>query len=182
MAGRLAGTWFLTAAYNHNKTRIDKRLQPLSTTIPGLILLGRQEGLRFTDGQPKSKIVLSADGDIGNFGVTARTTRYGKVIALEATAPLAPNATSLTALGPDDQVLSAKWITDLELRYKLMKRINLAVGSNNVFDVYPDRRPYGARPVGGSYPQQFQYIPYSASGSPFGFNGRFVYGRVSVDF
>ncbi|MBA3667396.1 MAG: TonB-dependent receptor [Sphingomonas sp.] len=176
------GTWNLTAAYNHTTTKIDKRLSPLSTTIPGLVLLGRQEGLRFTDGQPKSKIVLSADGEIRDFGLTARTTRYGKVVALEATRPLAPDAASLTALGPDDQILSAKWITDLELRYKLLGRVGLAVGANNLFDVYPDRRPFGKRPDGGNYPQNFQYIPYSASGSPFGFNGRFLYGRVSVDF
>jgi iron complex outermembrane receptor protein len=180
--GGSLGSWFFTAAYNHNKTKIDKRLSPLSTTIPNLILLGRVEGLRFTDGQPKSKVVLSADGDFGNLGVTARTTRYGKALAPDAAAPLAPNAASLTALGPDDQILSAKWITDLELRYKLLKRINLAVGANNLFDVYPDVRPFGPRPTTGVYPQNFQYIPYSASGSPFGFNGRFLYGRVSVDF
>ena len=176
------GNWSLTAAYNHNKTKIDKRLQPLSTTIPGLVLLARQEGLRFTDGQPKSKIVLGADGDIGKLGITARTTRYGKVIALEGTLPLAPNAASLTALGPDDQILSAKWITDLEFRYKLLPHVGIALGANNLFDVYPDRRPYGIRPDGGNYPQQFQYIPYAASASPFGFNGRFLYGRLSVDF
>ena len=176
------GSWNLTAALNITKTEIDKRLSPLSTTIPGLILLGRQEGLRFTRGQPRSKIVLGADGDIRGIGITARTTRYGKVVALEATAPLAPNQTSLTALGPDDQILGAKWITDLELRYKLFDRFGLALGANNLFDVYPDRRPYGKRPDGGNYPQNFQYLPYSASGSPFGFNGRFLYGRVSVDF
>jgi iron complex outermembrane receptor protein len=180
--GGSLGSWFLTAAYNRNKTKIDRRLSPLSTSIPDLILLGRQEGLRFTDGQPKSKVVLSADGDIRGFGITARTTRYGKVVALDAAAALAPNLGSLTALGPDDQVLSPKWITDLEIRYKLMDRIGLAIGANNVFDVYPDVRPFGPRPVGGVYPQNFQYIPYSASGSPFGFNGRFVYGRISVDF
>jgi iron complex outermembrane receptor protein len=176
------GNWNVTAAFNRTRTKIDKRLQPLSTTIPGLVLLGRVEGLRFTDAQPKSKIVLSADGEIGNFGLTARTTRYGKTLALESTAPLSPNQTSLTALGPDDQVLSAKWITDLELRYKLFDRVGLALGANNLFDVYPDRRPYGRRADPGSYPQNFQYIPYSGASSPFGFNGRFLYGRVSVDF
>ena len=51
-----------------------------------------------------------------------------------------------------------------------------------VFDVYPDRRPIGARPYGGFYPQNFQYIPYAANASPFGVNGRFLYGRISVDF
>ncbi len=59
-----------------------------SRTIPGLVLFGRVEGIRFTDGQPRDKIVLSADGDIGNFGITARTTRYGKVVSPGAAAPL----------------------------------------------------------------------------------------------
>ena len=152
------------------------------SAVPGLVLFGREQGLRFTKGQPRSKIVLSADGEISDFGVTARTTRYGKTLALDAAAPLPPNAADLTAIGPDDQWLGAKWITDLELRYNLLKRIDLAVGANNVFDVYPDRRPWGARPVGGVYPQNFQYIPYSGGGSPFGFNGRFLYARVGVGF
>ena len=89
--------------------------------------------------------------------------------------------TSLTAFGPDDIFLKAKWITDLELRYKLAARIDLAVGANNLFDVYPDRSPFGARPTGGVFPANQQYIPYSIF-SPFGFNGRFLYGRVGVSF
>ena len=64
------GRWTLTAAYNHNKTKIDKRLNALGplAPIPGLVLFGRVEGIRFTEGQPRDKIVLSADGDIGEFG------------------------------------------------------------------------------------------------------------------
>jgi len=178
------GSWLLTAAYNRNKTKIDKRLNPLGplSALPGLVLFGREQGLRFTKGQPSSKIVLSADGEISDFGLTARTTRYGKALALDAAAPLPPNQADLEAIGPDDQWLSAKWITDLEVRYTLMKRIDLAVGANNVFDVYPDRRPFGPRPTTGVYPQNFQYIPYSGGGSPFGFNGRFLYARVGVGF
>jgi iron complex outermembrane receptor protein len=184
-AGEL-GHWNLTAAYNYNKSKIDKRLNALGplATIPGLVLFGRIEGIRFTNGQPRDKIVLSADGEKGDFGLTARTTRYGKVISPGATAPLAPNATSLTALGPDDIQLSAKWITDLELRYKAMHRIELAVGADNLFDVYPDRSPFGPRPAavgGGLYPVNQIYIPYSIF-SPFGFNGRFLYARASVNF
>ena len=178
------GSWLFTAAYNQNKTRIDKRINPLGplSSVPGLVLFGREQGLRFTDGQPKNKIVLSADGERGAFGLTARTTRYGSALALEATAPLPPNQADLTALGPDDQRLGAKWITDLELRYKLLERIDLAVGANNLFDVYPDRRPFGPRPTTGFYPQNFQYINYSGGGSPFGFNGRFLYARIGIGF
>jgi iron complex outermembrane receptor protein len=178
------GRWTLTAAYNSSKNKIDRRINNLGplATIPGIILFGRVEGIRFTDGQPKDKIVLSADGEIGDFGLTARTTRFGKVIAPGATAPLA-DPTSLTLLGPDDIVLGAKWITDLELRYKAFDTLELAIGADNIFDIYPDRSPFGPRPaaIGGQYPINQYYLPYSGF-SPFGFNGRFLYGRVSVTF
>jgi len=178
------GRWNLTAAYNYNKQKIDKRLNELGplAQIPGLVLFGRIEGIRFTDGQPRDKIVLSADGDIGKFGVTARTTRYGKVISPQGT-PLAPNQTSLTAFAPDDIFLSAKWVTDAEVRLNGGNGVEFAIGANNLFDVYPDRSPFGPRPasVGGVYPANQIYIAYSIF-SPFGFNGRFVYGRVSVNF
>ena len=147
------------------------------------MLFGRQEGLRFTKGQPKDKVVLSGDGDIGRFGVTARTTRYGKVLSPGAVAPPA-NPTSLTDVGPDDILLSAKWVTDLEVRLKHSSGVEFAIGANNLFDVYPDRSPFGPRPAsvgGGSYPANQIYIPYSIF-SPFGFNGRFVYGRASINF
>jgi iron complex outermembrane receptor protein len=104
------------------------------------------------------------------------------VVSPGATNPIG-NATSLTAFGPDDIFLRPKWITDLELRFDAGAGIELAAGANNVFDVYPDRSPFGARPasVGGTFPANQQYIPFSIF-SPFGFNGRFVYGRVSVEF
>jgi iron complex outermembrane recepter protein len=178
------GSWNLTAAYNYNKSKIDERLNTLGplAQIPGLVLFGRIEGIRFTHGQPRDKIVLSADGDIRDFGVTARTTRYGKVVSPGAAAPLTPNQLSLTEFGPDDIFLSAKWITDLEARWK-PGRFELAIGANNLFDVYPDRSPFGARPasIGGTFPVNQEFIPFSIF-SPFGFNGRFVYGRAAVNF
>ena len=181
--GGALGNWTLTAAYNYNKTKIDKRLSALGplASIPGLVLFGRVEGIRFTEGQPRDKIVLSADGDLGNFGLTARTTRYGKVISPGAADPVA-NPTSLTAIGPDDIFLGRKWITDLELRYKPGgNRMEFALGANNLFDVYPDRSPFGPRPTAGTFPANQIYIPYSVF-SPFGFNGRYLYGRASVSF
>jgi iron complex outermembrane receptor protein len=178
------GRWNLTAAYNYTKTKIDKRLNALGplATIPGLVLFGRIEGIRFTDGQPRDKIVLTADGDFGKLGLTARTTRYGKVISPGAAAPIT-DPTSLTALGPDDILLRAKWISDLELRYKAFDKVELAIGADNLFDVYPDRSPFGPRPasIGGVYPANQIYIPFSIF-SPFGFNGRYLYGRVAVNF
>ena len=178
------GHWNLTAAYNYTENKIDRRLNNLGALaqIPGLVLFGRVEGLRFERGQPRTKLVLATDGKIAGVSVNARTTRYGSVISPETTAPLGANATSLTALGPDDQVLSPKWITDLSLGYEF-RGVQLMVGADNIFDIYPDRRPYGARPasVGGSYPATYQFLPYS-NFSPFGFNGRFVYVKGAISF
>lgn len=178
------GAWNFSAAYNYTQNQIDKRLNNLGplATIPGLALFGRVEGIRFERGQPKDKVVLATDGKIAGIGLSARTTRYGSVISPETTAPLGADATSLTALGPDDQKLSPKWITDFSISYEL-HGVQLTVGVENAFDVYPDRRPYGLRPttVGGSYPVTYQFLPYSGF-SPFGFNGRFLYARAAINF
>ncbi len=179
------GNWSLSAAYNHNTNSIDKRINALGplAQIPNLILFGRVEGTRFTDGQPKDKLVLSADGTLGAFGLSAKTTRYGKVTSPGAAAPIT-NPLSLTDLGPDDLILKPKWITDLEVRFTFKKHATFAFGANNLFDIYPTGFPRGNRPAsagGGQYPISNYYIPYSGF-SPFGFNGRFLYGRFTAEF
>ena len=177
------GSWTLTAAYNRNRTRITDRAPPPGalSTVANLVLFGRTESIRFTHGQPRDKIVLSADGDMGQFGLTARTTRYGKVISPSASLPPAPNQLDLNMILPDDIRLGRKWITDLEARWKPGGGATFALGANNLFDVYPDRSPFGIRPDGGVYPSNQIFFPYSTF-SPFGFNGRFIYGRASIDF
>jgi iron complex outermembrane receptor protein len=70
----------------------------------------------------------------------------------------------------------------MEVRYEIADRAEFALGANNVFDVYPDRRPVGPSVTGApAYPVNFYFLPYTGF-SPFGFNGRYVYGRMSVQF
>ena len=89
--------------------------------------------------------------------------------------------------GVQDIHLAAKWITDLELRFKPMgDRLTLALGGNNIFDVYPTNTPLGQAvdPDSGAtvnLPATRYVTPFS-NFSPFGFNGRFLSGRVSVNF
>jgi iron complex outermembrane receptor protein len=168
----------LTGGFNYNKTKIKRTLAapgPLAN-IPGLVLFGRQESLRLVQGQPTTKVNLSADWDRDWFGATLRTTRYGKV--LDAGAP---------ASGVQDIHLAAKWLTDLELRFKPMgDRFTFALGGNNLFDVYPTNTPRGQAvdPVSGAtvnLPASRYVTPFS-NFSPFGFNGRYLYGRLDVTF
>ena len=166
----------LTGGFNLNKTKITRNaaVPGALATIPGLVLFSRLESLRLTHGQPRSKINASADYEHNWFGATLRATRYGKV--------LAAGADEFT-----DVNLKAKTITDLELRFKPMgDRFTLALGSNNIFDVYPTNTPRGRAidPATGlerNYGDTNYALPFS-SFSPFGFNGRFLYGRLSANF
>lgn len=155
----------LNAGYNVTSTEItDRAILP---TLPGLTLFGRQESLRLTDGQPQDKINFGIDWDSGIFSASFRGNRYGEV--------LVPGVDAAR-----DQVLGAEWLFDLELRAKPLDSVEVAIGANNLFDQYPDTVRAGL--VGGqNYGLNGYFIPYS-SFTPFGFNGRYLYGRVSVSF
>ena len=159
------GSFRLTAGFNRNTTEITDRAV-LPNTL-NLTLFGRQESLRITDGQPRDKFNVGVDWDSGIFGATLRGNRYGEV--------LVPGIDAAR-----DQVLGSEWVVDLEVRAEPFEGVEFALGANNLFDQYPDRVRAGL--VGGqNYGLNGYFIPFSQF-SPFGFNGRYVYGRVSVSF
>jgi len=175
----LGGRLNLTAGLNLNKTKIRKVLAvpgALAEVPEPFVLFGRQESLRLVKGQPRNKINLSANYDRNWLGLTLRTTRYGKVLDAGA-----------TATGVQDIPLAAKWITDVEARFKPFgETVQFALGANNLFDIYPTNTPRGQviDPVTGlpvNLPVTRYATPFS-SFSPFGFNGRFIYGRISVKY
>ncbi|MGQ3101917.1 MAG: TonB-dependent receptor plug domain-containing protein [Sphingopyxis solisilvae] len=169
-----AGRFTLTAGYNINDTKITDR-----RTFSGFTaqrLFARPESFRLTDGQPSNKFNAGIDWESGPAGMTLRANRYGKVFlpgpSLDITIP--------KGAAPGDVTLSPKWIVDLELRFRPVQAVQLAVGANNLLDEYPDRLPFGT--VNGfNFGLNNSFLPYSSQ-SPFGFSGRFVYGRMSVDF
>ncbi|EIL99447.1 hypothetical protein RHOFW104T7_00600 [Rhodanobacter thiooxydans] len=75
---------------------------------------------------------------------------------------------------PDDvSHYRGKTLVDLEARYKFNDTFSVAVGGNNVFNTYPDREQNATL--------QFLGVKYALT-SPFGFNGAFLYGRVTASF
>lgn len=174
------GTLKLSAGYNLNNTEITDR-----RTFSGFAaqrLFARQESFRLTDGQPKNKLNISLDWDYEAFGLTLRTNRFGEVFLPSSFSTAANNANIALAPGevPGDIFLAPKWVTDLELRINPIEDLSIAFGANNLFDVYPDRLPFGTVD-GVNFGFNNSFLPYSSQ-SPFGFSGRFVYGRVSYDF
>lgn len=155
----------LTAGYNQNRTTItDRAILP---TLPGLTLFGRQNSIQLTDGQPSDKFNVGVDWDLGILSATFRGNRYGEVVS--------PGVDAAR-----DQTFGAEWVFDLEVRVRPNDAFEVAVGANNLFDQYPDR-PFAGVVDGQNYGLNNYFLAYS-SFSPFGFNGRFVYGRVSINF
>jgi iron complex outermembrane receptor protein len=177
--GRLSAT----AGFNYNKTTITRLLAapgPLAN-IPGLVLFGRQEQGRLNRGQPRTKLNLGLDYEVGRLGLTFRANRFGKV---EATGGEIGPAGSLVF---NDNFLKAQWVSDAEARFDLWDRVEIAVGANNIFDTYPTPVPVGQAGVSATngaavfFPQTNYVAPFS-NYSPSGFNGRFIYARAAVRF
>ena len=164
----------LSAAYNWNRTRVT-RVDTLPANLSGLrsSLFDRVEQSRIEVGNPENNLILGAMYTLAKLGVNARTQRYGQVTSL-GTAPS-------NAFGPLDQIFSPKWITDVSANYTV-GRANVSIGADNVFDVYPDRNNNNgniatlAAENGGT--SNFGIFPYAGI-SPFGFNGRFVYAKLT---
>jgi iron complex outermembrane receptor protein len=173
------GKLSLTGGYNWNDVAITgRRTNPGNLAqVPGIDLFGRLESLRIERGQPRDRINLGADWEWGWLSATLRTNRFGEVFS--------PGATPI-----NDLLLKPRWITDLEFRLTpeggFIEGVQLAVGANNLFDVYPTVAPTG-RAIDPLTGQQANlsvnnyFLPFS-SFSPFGFNGRFLYARLSYQF
>jgi iron complex outermembrane recepter protein len=170
-----AGKFGLIGGFNWNQTRITGRNSAPGALgqVPGINLFGRLESLRIERGQPDTKLNIGIDYDWQWLGVTVRANRYGNV--------LAPGNDAF-----NDVELRPRTIIDSEIRVQPLPGIELAIGANNLFDIYPTANPTGLGPdpatgATRNFSVNNYFLPFS-SFSPFGFNGRFVYARASYRF
>lgn len=188
----------LTAAYNHNTTRL-RRISATPSQITGLgittPLFDIVERTRVEYGQPQDKVALGANLKFGIFTVDARTTRYGDVEQVALTNQTPANV-ALAALGSTSfrtlptqsgsagnldviQRLDAKWVTDLSVTGRITRNVALTVGANNLFNVYPSENIRSTPALTGA--DTSGAFPYSEF-SPFGFSGGYYYARIGVNF
>jgi len=155
------GRFDLALAANFNDVDVlrvpDNTAANLSPAPP---LFVRSRILTLEKGTPETKIIGSIDWALGRAGATLRGTYYDSVLQ-PGTTPAA------------DLRTGQKFIVDLEARYQILDGVRLAIGANNLFDVYPDAVPASLNTTGVTA------FPFY---SPFGFNGRFVYARLNLSF
>ena len=167
-----ASTLRLTGGYNHTATKVTH----VDPTPPALgqfqeQLFDRIERGRIESGQPRNSAKLSVNYEHRNLGVALHNSHYGQVTFRASGA-----RGDTTSLGvPADQRFGPRLITDLDLSYRFFDRLTLAAGAQNLFDVYPARN---FRDPNNRDNSNFGIFVYNGI-SPFGFNGRFVYGRVA---
>jgi iron complex outermembrane receptor protein len=163
----------ITTGYNHSSSEVTRIVVPTPPQLGDLteVLFGRVEVTRLEKGQPRNNFLFNAAYDRGAFSVSARTQRFGEVTIEQPV--LTPQ--------PPGQTFAAKWITDVNAGYTFFRRVRFSVGADNVFDVYPDENSDKGNGTSYSGNSNFGIFPYNGV-SPFGFNGRFFYGRVSYGF
>ncbi|MBT8348730.1 MAG: TonB-dependent receptor, partial [Sulfurovum sp.] len=151
-------------SYHSNRTKITK-----INTAPSIlgtdgesIIIGEAAKNTITMGQPQDNIKIYSRYEYNNFATTLNINRYGSY--------------SSTLSGEVDD-FTPKWITDLEVNYTFNENFHVAIGAENLFDIYPDKFPnYPSPHVSAS--GMLQYPEFS----PFGFNGAFYYFRLGVSF
>jgi iron complex outermembrane receptor protein len=145
----------LQAAYNRTSTRV-VRVSPTPPQLAGFenILFGEQSQRLYTCGQPQDNVRLTEDWQKERAGIVLREGRYGRFCSIEAA----------------DQTFRAKWVTDVELSYRMGKS-TAAFGVEDLFNIFPDPNiPLTANRGTRTFPRN----------SPFGFGGRYLYARLSV--
>jgi iron complex outermembrane receptor protein len=161
-----AGRFDFTLVANFNDTKVTK-VPPPSAALGQIYapdapppLFGRVNVLTFEEGNPSDKFSGVVNWTMDRFGATLRATRYGEALDPGTSAAL-------------DFTLGSKTLLDLEARMDVTDHVKLAIGAENLTDEYPDAFEVNRNGTGNT--------PFS-NYSPFGRSGRFIYGRLSVNF
>ncbi|WP_010523353.1 TonB-dependent receptor [Aquimarina agarivorans] len=129
-----------------------------------------QEEAFLTVAQPRTKLSLTNNLSYKKHNILLRNTFFGEVIDPDDFAGTA--RFDLKDPSPV-AVYTARIITDLTYSTSLANGVNIAVGANNLFDVYPSEN-IPTNTAGD------QFV-YSRRVSQFGYTGRFIFARMNFD-
>ena len=172
----LGGDFNLTAAANFTETDVVSIYTPQNSALGGVNpgdVFSEQAISIIEEWQPQDRISLSSLYTIDNVSINLSFNRYGEY----------------TVTDGGSQTYGAEVLTDLRINYQVTDDLSFNIGSNNLFDVYPDKNTIGNSRSGTiedasgnivvSSPGVFTYSRRSA---PFGFNGAFYYAGAEFKF
>lgn len=103
-----------------------------------------------------------------------RQTRYGETTNMLQYQDWGPKALQYSVTDFYQFKNSPRWLTDLEIGYRVNKNWHIAVGGNNLFNIRPRRVPQSVNYLGA-------YI-YDQSSAQVPMTGGYYYGRVNATF
>lgn len=115
---------------------------------------GKREKAFLLASAPKSKFGLNFNYSREKLDAGLAFTRFSKVVLVD--------------YNNEDDVYSAKVVTDLTVGYKLSKELKLSLGANNLFNIYPDKQDEQGNTEAGGYWDAVQ----------MGFSGAYYYARL----
>jgi len=122
-----------------------------------------------SDATPEFKVIMQAYWTLDKWSVNLRGTVFG------------PESELTTDPGNDQPFtvsIPTTFIMDLDVGYKVTSNLKLDMGANNLFNTYPPSAPIvNGQPADGSL---VFHDPYGIS--PWGVNGGYYYGRVTLTF
>ncbi|MCI1546796.1 MAG: TonB-dependent receptor [Acetobacter indonesiensis] len=164
------GNLTTTMALDLNRTRLHHN----GLGTDGQELLNAQNIGYITTAYPRSKIILNAFYTIGSWDVNIRQTRYGETTNMLQYQDWGPKALQYSVTDFYQFKNSPRWLTDLEIGYRVNKNWHIAVGGNNLFNIRPRRVPQSVNYLGA-------YI-YDQSSAQVPMTGGYYYGRVNATF
>lgn len=155
-AGR--GKLNLSLLYNYNNNQVDNQLNNIPSIFNGQedVYYGPQERSLIESNTPKHKGTFAVNYNIDKWNFLLRNTYFGEVIR---------DGFPFGGI----QKHNGKVVTDLTLAYKITPKVQISLGANNLFDVFPDKQIYE-----NSYFGVFKYAPVQ-----MGTTGAYYFGRMS---
>ena len=137
------------------------------------IIFGSQDRSILTEWQPNTRLQGTADYTIGRFRLGGGLRYFGSWWVQEGASAR--------------QEFGGKWLTDLDLGMRIWEKTELTLGVHNLFNVVPDENMVGQSRSGRLEDSAGNVIidspgifVFSRRSAPFGFNGGFLYARLSV--
>lgn len=166
----------LTLAANVTKTDVKHLFTPNGsalTALPVETVFSAHDIAIIEDWQPESRVSASANYQMQQWRFNLALNYFGQYSVIDG----------------EQQTYGGKLLSDIRIAYQLQHNIELYLGSNNLFDVYPDKNTIGNSRAGtiiddaaNTIVESDGVFQYSRRSAPFGYNGAYFYTGLKVTF
>lgn len=166
----------ITLAANFTNTQVERLFTPNNSALSNVAvddIFSKHDVAIIESWQPESRINFNTHYRYQNWQFNLTFNHFGKYKVIDGA----------------QQTYGEKWLTDIRVEHQLASNIKLYIGSNNLFNVYPDKNIIGNSRAGTIIDQAGNTVvesdgifKYSRRAAPFGYNGAYFYAGLAINF